>query len=69
MWGPRGETRELGDTGEGERGDRGPSESRPGVRQCEAVPGEGDSSADTRLSCKHVSKKRKEERFVNVTKE
>ncbi len=53
MWGPRGDTREPGVTGEGDSGDRGPSESRPGVRQCEAGPGtgEGDSSADTRLSC------------------
>ena len=44
------EITEEGFTGEG---DRGPSESRPGVRQCEAGPGtgEGDSSADTRLSC------------------
>ena len=53
MWGPRGDTREPGVTGEGDSGDRGPRESSPGVRQCEAGPGtgEGDSSADTRLSC------------------
>ena len=66
----RGETRDPGDTGEGERGDRGPSESRPGVRQCEAGPGEGDSSDDTRLSCGQVSKVRLERiKYVYVTKE
>ena len=54
------EITEEGFTGEG---DRGPSESRPGVRQCEAGPGtgEGDSSADTRLSCGNISQVRIED--------